>query len=216
MTKHELDEARLSRSMRRLMELKPPQLEPSRRHATHVLGTVALGVATLVAMAGVLTISIVLHNQSKLGVATATPASSPAPAGVALSPTPSKVVTGVLSTPLVYPGSGAQLDPPGALLPSLSAATVLGSCSRPQSNVTCETGQPKSIELGLLTDTGMQIRGELVWAMTWTNVSCDLMGPQHRPSPNPRVNDATGCDLVTFVDAMSGVNPEAIRGAFGL
>jgi hypothetical protein len=67
-----------------------------------------------------------------------------------------------------------------------------------------------------LTDTGMGIQGELVWAMTWTNVNCDLMGPQGRPAQPPTANDATGCDFVTFVNAATGVNPEAIRGAFGL
>lgn len=127
-----------------------------------------------------------------------------------------EVPTATISTPVTYPGSGARLDPPGTLLPSLSAATVLGYCSIPQSGVACETGQPRSAGLGLLTDTGMGIQGELVWAMTWTNVNCDLMGPQGRPTPPPTVNDATGCDFVTFVNAATGVNPEAIRGAFGL
>ena len=127
-----------------------------------------------------------------------------------------EVLTATLSTPVTYPGAGAQIDPPGTLLPSLSAATVLGFCSIPQSGVACETGKPRSVELGLLTDTGMGIHGQLVWAMTWTNVNCDLMGPQGRPSPPPTVNDATGCDFVTFVNAATGVNPEAIRGAFGL
>lgn len=127
-----------------------------------------------------------------------------------------KVVIEPLSTPLTYPGAGVQIDPPGTLLPSLSAATVLGSCSIPQRDVACETGQPKSVVLGLLTDNGMHIQGELVWAMTWTNVNCDVMGPQGRPTSQPGVNDATGCDFVTFVDATTGDNPEAIRGAFRL
>ncbi len=127
-----------------------------------------------------------------------------------------EVPTITLSTPVTYPGAGAQLAPPGTLLPSLSAATVLGYCSIPPSGAACETGQPRSVELGLLTDAGMDIQGELVWAMTWTNVNCDLMGPQGRPTPPPTVNDTTGCDFVTFVDAATGVNPEAIRGAFGL
>lgn len=126
------------------------------------------------------------------------------------------VLTATLSTPVTYAGAGAQIDPPGTLRPSLSAASVLGFCSIPQSGVACETGQPRSVELGLLTDTGMGIQGELVWAMTWTNVNCDLIGPQGRPNPPPTVNDATGCDFVTFVNAATGVNPEAIRGAFGL
>lgn len=62
----------------------------------------------------------------------------------------------------------------------------------------------------------MGINDELVWAMTWTSVSCDLMGPPGRPSPGPDVNDTTGCDFVTFVNATTGDNPEAIRGPFGL
>ena len=127
-----------------------------------------------------------------------------------------EVLTATLSAPVTYPGAGVQLDPPETLLPSLSAATVLGFCSIPQSYVACETGHPRSVVLGLLTDTGMGIRDELVWAMTWTNVNCDLMGPQGRPTPPPPINDATGCDFVTFVNATTGVNPEAIRGAFGL
>jgi hypothetical protein len=127
-----------------------------------------------------------------------------------------EVLTATLSTPVTYPGAGAQIDPPGTLLPSLSAATVLGFCSIPRSDVACETGQPRSVVLGLLTDTGMGIQGELVWAMTWTDVNCDLMGPQGRPTPPPTVNDVTGCDFVTFVNAATGGNPEAIRGAFGL
>jgi hypothetical protein len=101
-------------------------------------------------------------------------------------------------------------------VPSLSAAMVLRLCSSPDSSVSCEAGQPETMDLGLLTDTGMGINDELVWAMTWTSVSCDLMGPQGRPSPGPDVNEATGCDFVTFVNAKTGDNPEAIRGPFGL
>jgi hypothetical protein len=130
---------------------------------------------------------------------------------------PTKTVTvRVLSAPLVYTGAGVELDPPGALAPSLSAVSALDLCSKSNSTVTCEQGQPASITLGLLTDGGMQINGELVWAITWTNVTCDLMGPKGLPSLPPTVNDASGCDLVTFIDAKTGDNPEAIRGPFGL
>jgi len=219
MTQHEIDEARISRSMKRLMELDAPALgQPVRRRAG-VLGAVALGLGTVVVMSALLTTSIILHNRSSPGVGASTPTSS---TGSAASPTLAPrinqraVVVGVVAASLTYPGAGVQLDPPGTVLPSLSAATVIGLCGSPQANVTCETGQPKSVELGVLNDAGMHIQGELVWAMTWTNVNCDLMGPQGRPSPNPRVNDATGCDFVTFVDATNGVNPEAIRGPFGL
>ena len=127
-----------------------------------------------------------------------------------------EVLIATVSAPVTYPGAGVQLVPPGTLLPSLTAATVLGFCSVPQSQIACETGHPRSVVLGLLTDTGMGIRDELVWAMTWTNVNCGLMGPQGRPNAPSTVNDATGCDFVTFVNAATGVNPEAIRGAFGL
>lgn len=213
MTKRELDEAQISRSMKRLMELPPPQLELSRRRATNMLAAVGIGLGTLVLMASVLTVSLVLHNRPTRGAQTVAPASPTA----AASPEANKaVVTGTVSAPVVYPGTGTQLDPPGILVPSLSAVTAVDSCSLPQAHVICELGHPASIELGLLRDAGMQINGELVWAMTWTSVSCDVMGPYNRPTLNPKVNGATGCDFVSFVDANTGGNPEAIRGAFGL
>jgi hypothetical protein len=189
-----------------------PRSEPwghAKRNMTmrKVIGVAALGACAIAACGG----SAVGRTPARIS-STASPASPNERSPQAVK----EVLTATLSAPVAYPGAGAQIDPPGMLLPSLSAATVLGFCSIPQSGVACETGQPRSVELGLLTDTGMGIHGELVWAMTWTNVNCDLVGPQGRPTPPPTVNDATGCDFVTFVNAATGVNPEAIRGAFGL
>lgn len=209
MTKSELDEYRLARSMGRLMQLQPPRLAPVRRNSWNWFQTAAISLGTAVVMAAVIATSIVLHDRS----AEAPPGSSSASVSTAPSARPVNAA-GVVTTRLTYAGTGARLDPPGAAMPLLSAATVLRLCSSANSKVACETGPPESVDLGVLTDTGMHINDELVWAMTWTRVNCDLMGPANRPSP--RVNDATGCDFVTFVDAKTGDNPEAIRGAFGL
>ncbi len=178
-----------------------------RRRPVLILQAIAVGFAVGVAVAGVVGGSLLLFHHS-----------ASAPAGHTTSPSPAgqQVLTGNVLTRITYPGTNAYLDPPGSLQPSLTATTVLGFCSPPQSTVTCETGPPKSVELGILADAGMGIHGELVWAMTWTGVGCDPMGPAGRPTPGTSVNDATGCDLVTFVDASTGNNPEAIRGPFGL
>jgi hypothetical protein len=79
--------------------------------------------------------------------------------------------------------------------------------------VSCESGQPTSIELGLLTDFGMGVDRMLVWAISWDGVNCMLLGPEGQPSPGPDVNDTSGCNFVTFVDATTGANPMAMRGA---
>jgi hypothetical protein len=189
-------------------------LGPDRKRPELILRSLAVGLAVGIVVAGVLGGSLFLLRHAPSAP------TRPSDTGHHTRPSPlpnnQTVVTGTVSMLESYPGTGVQLHPPGPLLPTLSAATVLGFCSIPQSTVTCETGPPKSIDLGLLTDTGMGIQSELVWAMTWTSVNCDVMGPFGRPTPNPRVNDATGCDLVTFVDAKTGRNPEAIRGPFGL
>jgi hypothetical protein len=114
---------------------------------------------------------------------------------------------------VTYPGFEATLDPPGTAKPNLTPAEAVALCSQPGSDVSCETGQPSSIELGLLSDSGMGIDRLLVWAMSWDGVNCMLMGPDGRPSPGPGVNDTSGCNFVTFVGATTGTNPMAIRGA---
>lgn len=117
---------------------------------------------------------------------------------------------------IAYPGTGALLEAPGAASPVLTAAQALKLCSTPHYGVSCEAGPPASATLGKLADAGMGIDDELVWALTWTSVNCELMGPVNRPAPGPLVNDATGCDFVTFINATSGSNPETVRGPFGL
>jgi hypothetical protein len=53
MTNLESDEDRLSRAMRRLMQVDPPRLAPVRPRAQHWLGAVVVSLATLVVVAGV-------------------------------------------------------------------------------------------------------------------------------------------------------------------
>lgn len=119
---------------------------------------------------------------------------------------------GDLSQPVDYSQFGTRLDPPGQAAPSLSATDAVALCLNPQSGVACETGQPMSIALALVTDAGMGIHRRLMWVMSWASVGCDVMGPAHA-NPGPLLNEVTGCDFVTFVDADTGANPMAIRGA---
>ena len=113
-----------------------------------------------------------------------------------------------------YPGFGATtLDPPGTVTPKLTPSEAIALCSQPGSDVSCGTGQPTSIELGVLSDSGMGIDRLLVWAISWDGVNCQVMGPEGRPSPGPGVNDTSGCNFVTFVDATTGANPMAMLGA---
>lgn len=120
-------------------------------------------------------------------------------------------VVGDLSKPVDYPQFDVRLDPPGRAVPILSATSAVASCSNPHGGVTCETGQPMSVVLALLTDAGMGIERRLMWVMSWKSVGCDVMGPGYA-SPGPLVNDVTGCDFVTFVDADTGASFIAIRG----
>lgn len=182
--------------------------QPDRRRPAILLQTIAAAVAVGVAVAGMVGGSLLLLHRPATAPAVHT--TLPVPAHQPF------FVTGNVLMPVSYPGTGASLDPPGSLHPTLSAVAVLKFCSPVQSTVACETGPPRAVQLGLLTDAGMGIQAELVWAITWTGVGCDPMGPLGRPSPGPNVNDATGCDFVTFVDARTGKNPEAIRGPFGL
>lgn len=120
-------------------------------------------------------------------------------------------VVGDLSKPVDYPQFDVRLDPPGQAVPSLPATDAVASCLNPEGGVACETGQPMSVALALVTDAGMGIQQRLMWVLSWKSVGCDVMGPG-RASPGPFVNDVTGCDFVTFVDADTGANPMAIRG----
>jgi hypothetical protein len=59
----------------------------------------------------------------------------------------------------------------------------------------------------------MGINGRLVWALSWDGVNCMVMGPDGRPSVGSGVNDATGCNFVSIVDATTGANPMSMLGA---
>jgi hypothetical protein len=127
-----------------------------------------------------------------------------------------EITASVARSPITYLGTGSLLDAPGGATPVLTDAQAIAMCSTPHYGVSCEAGPPASATLGKLVNAGMGIDGELVWALAWTSVNCELFGPWNRPAPGPLVNDATGCDFVTFIDATSGSNPEAVRGPFGL
>lgn len=128
-----------------------------------------------------------------------------------IPPSPANRMVGDLSQAVDYPQFGTRLDPPGQAAPSLSATDAVTLCSNPHSGVTCEPGQPMSIALALVTDAGMGMHRRLMWVMSWASVGCGLIGPAHT-HPDPLVSDVT-CDFVTFVDANTGANSMAIRGA---
>lgn len=111
-----------------------------------------------------------------------------------------------------YPGFGATLDPPGNAKPVVTASEAIALCGKAGSQVSCEPGQPDSIELGILSDPGMGIDQRLVWAISWDAVNCMVLGPYGQPSSPPSF-DATGCNFVSMVDATTGVNPMAMIGA---
>ncbi len=135
---------------------------------------------------------------------------------VAQASSKARITVGRARLPINYPGMGAVLEAPGVTAPVLTAAGAIAMCSTPHYGVSCEVGPPASATLGTLVDAGMGIEDELVWALTWTSVNCELMGPPNRPAPGPLVNDVTGCEFVTFIDATSGSNPETIRGPQGV
>ena len=80
MTNFESEDQRLSRAMRRLMQMTPPRLAPARPRAQHLLGAVIASVAALVVVAGAVGGSIVLHGRVPTGkapIAGSSPTASP-------------------------------------------------------------------------------------------------------------------------------------------
>jgi hypothetical protein len=146
------------------------------------------------------------------GVLTASHVSSRT-AGSKAGASPGHTVIGNATQSWTYPGFQATLDPPGNARPTLTASDAVALCGEEGSGVSCEPGRPASIELGHLTDAGMGINQRLVWAMSWDAVNCQVYGPAGRPTSGSHVNDATGCNFVSFVDATSGANPMAILRA---
>ena len=62
MTKTELDEERLARSLGRVMRLQPPPVDLSPRHSARWVGSLAIGLLTAASIASVITVSLVLHK----------------------------------------------------------------------------------------------------------------------------------------------------------
>lgn len=123
MTPTESEEARLRRSLGRLMEVEPPHLRRVEPHARHWMLTLAVAAGTLVLTAGVLTTALELHGgttglthpvgtvsaaaspEGSLGPsadssATASPSASPPAAGVTVTPPPEAASSwNLVSTP---------------------------------------------------------------------------------------------------------------------
>ena len=107
-----------------------------------------------------------------------------------------------------YSGAQVQLDPPGSASPAVNADRALAACST--MSAACHSGSPSKEELALMTNPGFGYDQKLVWAITWSGVSCMNFGPPGQPSPG--VNMATGCEFVTFIDASTATYLFAIDG----
>ena len=89
MTSLESEDQRLTRAMRRMMQVNPPRLAPARPRAHNVLGAVVASVAAVVVVAGVVGGSIALHGRLTAGN-TPIPASSPTASPSVKSSLPSR------------------------------------------------------------------------------------------------------------------------------
>jgi hypothetical protein len=156
MTKSEMDDERLGRSMRRLMEVRPPVLEERHAQRGRWMGKLGIGLGTFVLLTGIVAGSIVLRDRSE-----ATPIQSATRTGG--QATFFSVGRGALSALSVY-------DWDGDLVGHGRAAVPLGCCTVTQSpdGSVLEVGTSKgSAVLGRFGNLIESLTGPLVggvWA----------------------------------------------------
>jgi hypothetical protein len=106
----EIDEERLRRGLRGLLTVEPPVIDDSRSRGTPWVGGLAIAVATVVVLAGVLTTTLLLRNRATVGV---TPPSRPtliATPEVTPEPTP---IPSAMPTPFGTPAPAPWLPAVG-------------------------------------------------------------------------------------------------------
>jgi hypothetical protein len=127
MTKTEIDDERLTRSMRRLMEMRPPVLDETHTHAVRWTGKLGIGLGTLVVVAGIVAGSVVLRDRTQ---ATPTHGSATPPA-TSVSPTPPALVPLPMWMSDCLMTAGITIDPPPAgMSPTLTPAEVVNAAQR--------------------------------------------------------------------------------------
>jgi hypothetical protein len=86
MTKTELDDQRLQRSLGRVMQLQPPRVDVSPERRGIRFGSLAVGVLTAVGVAAIITASLLIHNRVTARTQPSVhAATSPTPIGVTKS-----------------------------------------------------------------------------------------------------------------------------------
>ena len=152
-----------------------------------------------------------------VGAVTATPAQ--APTG---SPSSTTGVTQTrLTTTVRYTDAGIILEPPPAdAAPVTTAQQALAECAT--GHIVCEPSATPSVQLALVTLTNTGTAGpdgtlvpaatkQLVWAMTWTGVTCSASaGPVGQPGRS--VTKDPNCTTLTFIDAHTGNELYAASG----
>ncbi len=110
---------------------------------------------------------------------------------------------------VAYPQAGITLRVPAASqVPAASVSDALATCNEGTSP--CNAGVPE-ISLFAMSDNQMASIGAdgtttpryqnvLVWALTWHDADCLVMGPPNRSAASSKFV----CDHVVFVDAASG------------
>lgn len=118
---------------------------------------------------------------------------------------------GALRVPLVYSNAGVSLDPPGAAVAKVSPLDAYNTCMK--TNPACVPGVAPHILLALGSIPGAGaiqpdnsikplIDRSLVYALTWTGVSCKGYGSG--PIGNTSPPKETRCTVVSLIDATTG------------
>ncbi len=205
MTSLEFEDQRLTRAMRRMMQVNPPRLAPARPRAHNVLGAVVASVAAVVVVAGVVGGSIALHGRLTAGN-TPIPASSPT-ASPSVRVIPSFPVNPIVTiaalptwmTVCLHAGGIVTTPPPAGVHPSLTPAQVVADARAADSRVSGTTA-PAFLRFwdapyGGQTDASKAL-AQPVWAVGATGI--------HFAYPSPAPKPLSIGSMIFFVSDPSG------------